>query len=139
MIGWIVVAITVISVCGTVMILRLLRNGQLQPRERKEENPTISRVSSSELMSTLYTRRRALKENLSGLRECQAELDREINNFSIETGIDHRGIPPELARKLTERAQLRSLVISAVEEIRRLDKHIDEVRGRVLSFKARRD
>lgn len=137
MIGWIVVAIIVI-VCGMLIALRLLRNGQLQPREQKEENPTISRVSFSELMATLRKRRRALNQKLANLRELQAETVREIDNLSIEMGIDRHGISPELAQKLGERAELHKNIISVVGDIQRLDKHIDEAQ-RVLSSKARRD
>lgn len=138
MMGWIVVAIIIIVVCGTVMALRLLRNGELQPRERKEKNPTISRVSSRELMATLRKRRRALNQKLARLHELQAETVREIDNFSVEMGIDHHGISPELAQKLKEKAELHKNIISVVGDIQRLDKHIDEAQ-RVFSSKALRD
>lgn len=136
--GWIIVAIIVI-VCGTVIALRLLRNGQLQPREQKEENPpTISRVTSSELMATLYNRRRVLQEELIRLRKRRDELMREIDQLSIEKGIDHHGISPEFTAKLNERARLHFSIVSVVGDIQRLDKHI-EATQRVLSSKARRD
>lgn len=137
MMGWIVVAIVVI-VCGTVMALQLLRNGQLQPRERKEDNPTISWVSSGELIDTLRKRRRALNQKLARLRKLKAETVREIDNFSIEMEIDHYGISPDLAQKLGERAELHRNIISVVGDIQRLDKHIEATR-RALSSKARRD
>lgn len=137
MIGWIVVTIALI-VYGTVIALRLIRNGQLQPREQKEENPTISRVSSGVLMATLYTRRRALNQKLARLRELQAETVREIDNLSIEMGIDHHGISPVLAEKLRARAELRKNIISVVGDIQRLDKHIEATR-RCSSFNVRRD
>lgn len=137
MIGWIIVAIMVI-VIGTIMALRLIRNGQLQPRERKEENPPISRVTSRELMATLYKRRRVLQEELTGLRKRRDELVREIDQLSIEKGIDHHGISPEFAVKLDERARLHFRIVSVVGDIQRLDKYI-EATQRVLSSKACRD
>lgn len=117
----------VLSVYVAISILRTER--------RKEESPTISRVNSIELMATLRVRRRALNQELARLRELQEETVREIDNLS-EMGIDHRGISPELAQKLGERAELRRNIISVVEDIQRLDKHIDATR-RVLSSKAR--
>lgn len=123
----------VLSVYVAISVLRTER----RPREQKEENPPISRVSSGEIMATLRVRRRALNQKLARLRELQAETVREIDNLSIEMGIDHHGISPELAQKLSERAELRNNIISVVGDIQRLDKHIEATR--VLISKARRD
>lgn len=121
---WYVLALVVLG--GSMWFL------YAKSRKKKAALRPVSRISSGKYMEDLYERRRALKEHLITLRASRDILEKEINDFSLNMEAHGGEVNSELARLLLERSSLRDLIVSATNEVNKLEKCIGETRRNFL-------